>query len=676
MISETKKRKPKKGHPTKKHREIVLQKAIPPYPQVPPVLISKKPGHDFYLYVNGSWLHTVKTPSYRSAFGVSEELEELIKEDFLILVEKAKDYAKKTNTSRKENEKAFLNVGRFALSALRPSVQPKSIHLLQQLVNDINCIRDTKDITKILALFCKMRVTSLLSFYTFYEPSKNITARCALGPGQLGLPDTSYYFPTPPESSSTLVLYGEMLDKIGSLLDLQEKLSSVIQIETIFAKNLQKLQYDKDIQLRGKELPKRFQSFDWDLFWKTIGYSGWKDHTLKLNPPGWIKLIDKLLHTMPLDDWKLLLKTHLILHALPLLPPPLDDIHSEFYEKHLRGQSKKLPQTELTVRLLQEWMPNTMSRLYLKYFFDDSLKIQAFEFIKKIQAAAINRIHNTDWFSEKTREKAIEKVKKMKLGVAYPARLPSLEKGLLKTDNLLQNVLFLGEDHTNDETHKINKTVDIANEWDDAVYAVNGFYYSEVNQLILPAGSLLWPFYHSNAPFGWNFGGLGAVIGHEMTHAFDSDGKDYNAEGHKEKWWTIKDNKEYTKRTKALIHLYNQSKILGHPVNGILTLNENISDLGGLAIALDALHLEMKRMKLAPEKQKEAYRNFFISYAVSWRIKEKPEKMLQGLFMDRHAPAPLRVNLIVSQFDEWYEAFDIQVKDTLYIPPEERIRIF
>jgi predicted metalloendopeptidase len=335
-----------------------------------------------------------------------------------------------------------------------------------------------------------------------------------------------------------------------------------------------------------------------------------------------------------------------------------------------------LPQKELTVRLLQEWMPSTMSRLYLKYFFDENLKKEATLFVKMIQRAAIDRIKNTKWFSEGTRKKAVQKVERMKLGVAYPGKLPALESVPMKTDNLFQNILSLGEEHTKDEIQKINKSIDISNEWDDAIYAVNAFYYSEVNQLILPAGSILWPFYHSKAPFGWNFGGLGAVVGHEMTHAFDSDGKDYNSEGIKEKWWTTHDNKEYTKRTKALIKLYNQAQILGHPVNGTLTLNENISDLGGLAIALDALRHEIKKQKLSQEEQKEAYRHFFISYAVSWRIKEKPEKMLQGLFMDRHAPAPLRVNLIVSQFDEWYNAFDIQIKDELYIPPEERIRIF
>jgi putative endopeptidase len=677
MKSETKKHRHKKSHIiTRKVREIVLQKAIPPYPQVPPLQSSKKPGHDFYLYVNGIWIHQAKTPSYRSAYGVSEELEEIIKEKILILLEKSTDYAKRGNTSRAGLEKAFQLVGRFGMSALRPSVQPKSIHLLKKMLSDISCIRNTDDISRALGYFIKIRITSLFTFYTFFEAGKKIHSRFAISPGQLGLPDPSYYFQNESGRNSTLSLYGEMLDKIASLLDLDEKLSPVIHIESIFAKNLLKYRYQNETYIYGKELSSKYPALNWKLFWDELGYSDWKSNLLKLNPPGWLKVIDHMVKALSLENWKLLLKTHLILHALPLLPPPFDDIHSEFYEKHLRGQVKKLPQKELTVRLLQEWMPNTISRLYLKYHFDEDLKKEVTKFVETIQKAAMNRIQATEWFSEKTKRKAVEKVNRMKMGIAFPNKMPPLEIVSLQTDNLLQNIILLGEHHTITEVKEANKVIDVENEWNEAIFAVNAYYFSEVNQLILPAGSLLWPFYNKHAPTGWNYGGLGAIIGHEMTHAFDSDGKDYNWEGQKEKWWTPHDNREYNKRAKALIYLYNQAKVLDHPVNGALTLNENISDLGGLAIALDALNMELDNKKLSPEQRSEAYRNFFISYAVSWRIKEKPEKVIQGLFMDRHAPAPLRVNLIVSQFDEWYEAFNIQVKDALYIPPEERIRIF
>lgn len=676
MTSETKKQRHKKSHPTRKRVEIVHQKVIPPFPLVPPVQNSRKPGHDFYMYVNGEWLRHAKPPSYRAAFGVSEELEEMIKENLSVLLDKSIDFAKKDRSVKSSLESSFKLLGQFGLSALRPSVQKKSIHLLKRMINDINCIRDTNEICKVIGLFIRYRITSLLSLYTYFEPGSKIYGRIAIAPGELGLPDISYYLPNDEQKASALSEYGKMLDKVGNLLDLDLKLSSVIPIEQGFARELYKYQTQKEQVMEGKTVAKKYPGINWADLFEVVGYKDWTHHTIRLNPPGWFETISDSLSTLTIDEWKLLLSTHLILHALPLLPPPFDDIHSGLFEKKLRGQSRKLPQKELTIRLLQDWMPTTTSKLYQKYFVDPSLKRNATEFVKTIQAAAVDRIRNTTWFADQTREKAVQKVKKMKLGVAYPEKLKPLTGIHLQTDNLLQNILTLGETHTKDEIKKANHVNDIQNEWEEAVYAVNAYYYSEVNQLILPAGSILWPFYHPNAPFGWNYGGLGAVIGHEMTHAFDSDGKDYNWEGKKEKWWTAHDNREYNKRTKALVDLFNSAKVLNHPVSGSLTLNENISDLGGLAIALDALHLECKKQRKSQEEKKEALRNFFISYAVSWRIKEKPEKVIQGLFMDRHAPAPLRVNLIVSQFDEWYDAFSIQVNDPLYIPPQERIRIF
>ena len=213
----------------------------------------------------------------------------------------------------------------------------------------------------------------------------------------------------------------------------------------------------------------------------------------------------------------------------------------------------------------------------------------------------------------------------------------------------------------------------ITESWDEPPYAVNAYYFNETNQFILPAGSIQFPFYKKDS-VGWSFGGLGAVIGHEMTHAFDMEGKDYNATGEKGSWWTKRDTSAYSRKTKLLVDLFDKGKILKHPVDGDLTLSENISDLGGLGIALDALLHELEGFSDA-ERKKEL-RNFFIAYAVSWRIKDKPRKQLQRLFMDVHAPAELRVNYIVSQFQEWYDLFDVSTGDDLYIPPEERVRIF
>ncbi len=666
MTSATKKQKRKKGPVgTRKGKPLRLPKALPRFPQVPPIQVLKRPGYDFYEYVNSAWLRSVKTPPWRAAFGVSEELEEKIKQEF-----------SKYLDPKDTRSKLLAQVGHVAQSALRSSLQKNNVSLLKQILQDVHCLRDSKDICIMLAQMTKYRITSLLSFYTYYEAGKRVYCRPALSIGQLGLPDTTYYFGAAPGKSKTLAAYGAMLDKVGELLELPMPLSPVVQIESYFAKAILVTQTEDETYVKGAELKNLYPGFAWNEFWGTLGFSTWETSRFRLNPAGWIQAVTKALTKLSIEEWKLLLTVHIILHAFPMLPPPFDEIHFEFFEHRLKGQSKKLPQKELTIRLLQDWMPGIMSRLYLKDFVPPSLKSTATEFTNLIRSAAVKRVQMTEWFSSTTKKKAILKIQNMRTGVAYPNKFPPLPDVTLTPDNLLKNILVLGEDHTHKEIDQVNKVCDIENTWDDAIYAVNAYYYNDTNQMILPAGGLQWPFYHAKAPRGWNFGGLGAIIGHEMTHAFDSDGKDYDENGKKSDWWTQSDNREYNKRTKAIIALYNQAKVLGHPVSGKLTLNENISDLGGLAIALDALRLELQGIHASPEEQKEAYQHFFISYAVSWRIKEKPEKVLQGLFLDKHAPAPLRVNLVVSQFDEWYEAFDIQPNDALYIAPQHRIRIF
>jgi putative endopeptidase len=666
MTSATKKQKHKRGQEgTRKGKFLHLPKALPQFPQVPPIQALKRPGYDFYEYVNGNWLRSVRTPPWRAAFGVSEELEEKIKKELSTFLE-----------PKNKSTKLLQQVEQVAESALRPSLQKNNVTLLKNILKDVHCLRDTKDICIMLAQMTKYRITSLLSFYTYYEAGKNVYCRPALSIGQLGLPDTTYYFGAAPGKTKTLLSYGIMLDKVGELLEISTPLSPVISIESFFAKSIIQTQTEDETYIKGAELNKKFPEFAWNEFWQTLGFTDWETSRFRLNPAGWIQSVTKALTKLSMEEWKLLISVHIILHALPMLPPPYDEIHFEFFEHKLRGQSKKLPQKELTIRLLQDWMPGIMSRLYLKEFVPSTLKSTATEFTDLIRSAAIQRIQKTEWFSTTTKKKAVLKLQKMRTGVAYPNEFPPLPDVTLSSENLLKNILMLGEDHTHKEIAQVNTICPIEKTWDDAIYAVNAYYYNDTNQMILPAGGLQWPFYHRLAPRGWNFGGLGAIIGHEMTHAFDSDGKDYDENGRKSNWWTLSDNREYNKRTKAIIALFNQAKVLGRPVSGKLTLNENISDVGGLAIALDALQMELDEISATPKERKEAYQHFFISYAVSWRIKEKPEKILQGLFLDKHAPAPLRVNLVVSQFDEWYEAFDIQVNDSLYIAPKNRIRIF
>jgi putative endopeptidase len=269
-----------------------------------------------------------------------------------------------------------------------------------------------------------------------------------------------------------------------------------------------------------------------------------------------------------------------------------------------------------------------------------------------------------------------EKVEKMILSIAYPDSFAVTPLPLVNPECLLETIFSLGIWKTDDDIRRLGTKRKQQKGWEDPIYAVNGYYYSEANELIIPAGSLLSPFYDESKPLGWNYGGVGVVMGHEITHAFDEEGKEYDPAGHRKSWWLPQDKKNYEEKTKQIIKVYSSQRIFGKPVDGKSTLSENIADLGGLAIALDALNLELEKRKSSLEERKQAYRQFFISYAVSWRVKEKKEKQIHALLVDRHAPTPLRVNLIVNQFQEWYDAFDVKEGDPMFVDPKKRLQIF
>lgn len=570
-------------------------------------------------------------------------------------------------------------------SAFRSGVQEESIKLLRGLLYQIECIHDAADIAKTLGEFAYCRIPSLFSVFQWYESGHPIHVRLALSVGSLGLPDTSYYLLKAPGKSTTLHMYGTLLDRLATELGLDTEiatLSAGIPLETEFAQALETANNtdDEEVLATGKRLHTLYPHIVWEKFWEGahIRMSIVEKNPIKLMAPSWCKSVDTAIQHVPIDDWKRLFRIHLLLHATPLLPPPFDDLHFQFFDKQLRGQTAKPSQRELVLTLLQDWMTESLSSMYQREFIPPHLKQDVEQFVETVRKSTLHRIGQTDWLSADSQRAAIRKVKAMLLGVAYPTKPRTVHLPPLDKDNLLKNILQLGAKRSEEDEKTLNTVYHAKTAWEDAIYAVNAYYYSEINQLILPAGTLQWPFYDKRAPLGWNYGGLGAIVGHEITHAFDRDGRMYDEYGVRGgDGWSAADNREYMARADALIQLFNNARLSGkHHVDGEGTLDENIADLGGLAIALDALNTELDRHRVSEHERKIAHRRFFQAYAVSWRIKEKPAKVLQGLFMDSHAPAQFRVNLIVSQFEEWYQAFDVGVKDALYIPPEKRIRIF
>jgi putative endopeptidase len=474
-----------------------------------------------------------------------------------------------------------------------------------------------------------------------------------------------------------LVAYGKLLSHLSKDFNV-EGLERIVGIERMSANEIIKSRKDDEILMKGSDIQQKYGAVPWDLMFKSaLGWtpSEFRNAKILVLSTNWLKYLNRCFKAFTLDTWKLLFSAQLLLHVLPILPPPFDDMEFELFGHRLRGQTEKIPQRRLALRLAQEWLSASLGSAFIKEFVPEIIKRSAFNMANEIKMMAKERAEGTDWLNTATRKKAGRKVDSIVLSVAYPSTIIKDRKTVLHPENLVRNVLDLANMEFNDEISKMNTQLNPVN-WEDAVFAVNAYYYNEGNRLILPAGILRWPFFHIEASDGWNFGGLGATVGHEICHAFDVDGKDYDETGNRNPWWSKDEIGNYLEKTKALIKLFNKTTYFGQHLNGELTLGENIADLGGLGISLEALKRRLDNKKITGPERKKQLCDFFTSFAVSWRTKEKREKALQSLFMDVHAPPIARVNNVVSQFDDWYDCFDIKPGHALYKEPSDRIHIF
>lgn len=649
--------------------------SVPAQPYIPQPRKSIKPGTDFYLHVNAEWLRHVNMPPYLSSYGVSEEIEDIVNKELLQILDNArKEVMTKANKYIPHTQ--YL-LGTLTESALNNRTQDLNVKFVRSLVASLRCIRDSKDIGNTLGDFIKYRVKCIFSFIVVPSEVKSTILRLAIGPGELGLPDPMYYEHAQNGKNRIIAAYSHLLKNLSEDFEVSG-LEQVISIEYGAAQSILASRQDEEVLMKGSELLSRYPAIPWEaIFENSLGWSLEKlrEHQILILSRKWLADVNRWFRTLSLDTWKIWLSSSILLHLLPLLPPPYDNWEFDLFGHRLRGQSEKIPQRRLALRLAEEWLTGSLGDLFVKQFVPSDVKTYATSIAEEIRHVAAEQAGSTEWLEPKTRRIAEAKVNNIYLGVAYPSNIEKDKKTHLDPEQLVKNVLTLAELDFVDEMEKINTRLR-PEVWDDSVFAVNAYYYNEGNRLILPAGILRWPFFDTAAGDGWNFGGLGATIGHEITHAFDNDGKDYDQFGNKNPWWSRAESMRYRQKVNALIRLYNKTQYFGHHLNGLLTLSENIADLGGVAISLAALKKRLKARNTSAEQIKKEICDFFISFAVSWRTKEKKEKAMQSLFMDVHAPPHARVNNIVSQFDDWYECFDVKPGDNLYKAPEARIRIF
>jgi predicted metalloendopeptidase len=356
---------------------------------------------------------------------------------------------------------------------------------------------------------------------------------------------------------------------------------------------------------------------------------------------------------------------------------PLRDAWFAYNRRFLQGMKTDDTKEELRHAIIRAVMPNTLGKLWVQDYCSHGMRRNILAMVRRIQNAAIATIAATPWMALSTRKAAIRKLRRMDIQVGWPDEKAwkTYEVAcVIRPDNYIENLMSLGAESTDQnidliQTHGCQKP--LGANWGRPVYEVNAFYYPDENRFMLPAAILRPPFYDPTKSLASNYGSIGATIGHEFCHAFDSDGRNYDEHGDKHDWWKEGDAREYNRRAAKVVRLFETRTYRGMDVDGVLTQVENIADLGGLEFALAGLRAELRRELTKEEKQE-----FFMSYAVSWRSKDRLKRAAQLSATDYHAPPMLRVNHMVRQFDEWYEAFDIDVGCAEFIKPESRIHFF
>ncbi len=649
-------------------------------PIVPHISRNVLPGNDFYSFVNKKWTQHAHLQPYNTSIGVSEEIEQEINKKLQFMCD---------NAHNKYINKKPIHADEKVIGEIIESIynNDNSLVTFKELLRSIHCIRSVEDVCKTMAEFMVYRINCPLILYSGPEDNDPKHWRLHISPGLFGLPDESYYNGKGPGGTRTFNAYIQMLTKLGSEFDCVP-LDYFFHFESTHIKYIDNVNGVPSNTYTLQKLTAKYPHILWDVIIKHIAYITNKSeykirktfNRVVVDSEEWLDIVNDMCDSdNNVDLWKALFQANLILHSIQYLPHPYNNYYFEFYSRRLKGITERLPKKMYALKIIQDWLTIPLSRLYIDHYTNNNLKKDIVHFAESLRSSTINRINESDWMDSTTRRIAKNKVMKMKMGLLYPDKSSSYISPELIPNNLLSNILSLGRSKTISEVKHINHFM-TAKTWDDPVYAVNAYYYNQGNRLILPAGIVNWPFYcmggHSIA---WNYGGLGAVIGHEITHAFDMDGMQYNADGSlvmDNIWWTDNDIRQYKMKAKKIVDLFSKGTHFDHKVDGKLTLSENIADLGGLAIALDALKESQLQRKLSNIESMEELRMFFISYAVSWRIKERRKKAIQALFIDYHAPSPLRVNYIVSQFNEWYDAFNILPSNKLYIEPAKRIRIF
>lgn len=636
-----------------------------------------KPGDNFYLYASGSWLKKTEIPASQRGWGSFYTLYDDNQKNLHKILD---EITKQDNPAGSKEQKVadLYTSGMDTVGIEKLGYEPVKPQLAK-----INAVTDYKGLISLAADGYKNGDGFLLGFYVAPDDRISNMNIAHFDQAGLGLPNKDYYFNTDSATKKIRAEYVKYIAKLFTLTGVDaasaaKKADGVLKLETLIAKShLTPTELRDPVKNYNKfavaDLQKQVPDIDLKDAFKRMELNA---DTVLVGQPGYFKALDGLLKSQPIDVWKDKAAFTALDNASTALSKAFRDANFEFNGKTLSGQKVQQERWKTVIETVDNGIGELLGQLYVEKYFTPDAKERMLKLVNNLQSVYKSRIEKLDWMSPETKEKALAKLAAFTKKIGYPDKWKNYDDVEISKDAYYKNQESIARHKYNEMIKKAGKPVD-KTEWGMTPPTVNAYYNPTFNEIVFPAGILQFPFFDKDADDAINYGAIGAVIGHEMTHGFDDQGRQYDKDGNLKDWWTKQDADKFKSRVGLMIEQYNKFTVLNNlHVNGSLTQGENLADIGGVAIAYEAF-------KNTPEGKSDKKidgftpdQRFFLSFGQVWRIKTRDETMRMRISVDPHSPEMYRVNGPLSNTPAFYKAFDIKPGDKLYRPENERVKVW
>ncbi|MBN9383350.1 MAG: M13 family metallopeptidase [Chitinophagaceae bacterium] len=637
---------------------------------------SIKPGDNFFRYVNGRWYDTAKIADDQTGVGSYMFLnipQKQLLQDILDSVAKAQ------HTPGSLEQK----IGDFYASGMdTTTINQRGYTPLQPIFTRIDAISDAPSLIKFVATELKTGNHSIIGF-GISPDNKNSSINIAhVFQTGIGLPDRDYYFKT---DSSTLGIQqaykkyiGVLLQLTGSAPDAAVKQADIVydiekQIAASHKTNIELRDINANFNKKAVAAINKTQpNISWGVLLADLDA---KTDSIDVAQPPYYEKLNGLLKSISINDWKVYLKASTLKNYATALSRPFVDATFEF-TKVLSGQATQRSRGQIMTENVDNLLGQALGQIYVKRYFNEDAKKRVLDLVNNLQKSFENRINHLDWMSDSTKQRAKEKLYAITKKIGYPDKWRDYDKVQIERTKYFENILSLNQNDYQFQLAKLNKPVD-RSEWGVTPSTVTAYYNPPYNEIVFPAGILQFPYFDFSADDAINYGGIGMVIGHEMTHAFDDQGAQFDKEGNVKNWWTKEDYEKFRAKTKGVIDLYSSFAVLDTVhIKGALTVGENTADNGGIAIAYDAFKMTQQGQDSTKIDGFTPDQRFFLSIARIWRVKTRDAFLRMYVNTNPHSPAMWRVNGPLMSSAPFYKAFKVQPGDKNFLPEDKRIKIW